>query len=53
MSVPNQKATALTQIKDTEDTIARLNSGKFTFGGLLKNDKEKKESIVIKTELVA
>ena len=33
-------------IADTQATIDRLNSGKFTFGGMLKSDQEKKESVV-------
>lgn len=44
---------ALEQIKDTEETIARLNAGKFTFGGMLKSDKEKKESVILKETLIA
>jgi hypothetical protein len=39
-------------IKDTEETINRLQSGKFTFGGMLKSDKEKKESIILKENLI-
>jgi hypothetical protein len=39
-------------ITDTQETIARLASGKFTFGGMLKNDKEKKESIIVKEEMI-
>lgn len=39
-------------IKDTEETINRLQSGKFTFGGMLKSDKEKKESIIVKEALI-
>lgn len=42
MDIPNQKKKAIEQIKDTEETIQRLNAGKFTFGGMLKSDKEKK-----------
>lgn len=51
VDIPNQKNKAIAQIKDIEETIQRLNAGKFTFGGLLKNDKEKKESIITKEAL--
>jgi hypothetical protein len=39
-------------IKDTEETINRLQSGKFTFGGMLKSEKEKKESIIVKEAMI-
>jgi len=52
MDIPNQKKKAIEQIKDTEETIQRLNAGKFTFGGMLKSDKEKKESIILKEQLI-
>jgi hypothetical protein len=48
VGIPSQKQRALEQIKDTEDTINRLTNGKFTFGGMLKSDKEKKESVINK-----
>lgn len=51
VDIPNQKNKAIAQIKDIEETIQRLNAGKFTFGGMLKNDKEKKESIITKEAL--
>lgn len=40
-------------IKDTEETIARMAAGKFTFTGMLKNEKEKKEAIIVKEEIIA
>lgn len=52
IDIPNQKARAIAQIKDTEDTINKLQSGKFTFGGMLKSDKEKKESVITKEALI-
>lgn len=52
MDIPNQKTKTISQIKDTEDTIQKLSAGKFTFGAMLKSDTEKKESIVVKQELV-
>lgn len=53
ISIPAQKTQAIDQIKDTEETISRLQSGKFTFGGMLKNEKEKKESVITKQALIA
>ncbi len=35
-------------IADTQATIDKLNSGKFTFGAMLKSDTEKKQSVVEK-----
>lgn len=52
LDTPNQKKKAIDQIKDTEETIEKLSAGRFTFGGMLKSDKEKKESIVIKQQLI-
>ena len=52
MDTTNQKAKALAQIRDTQDTIAKLNQGKFTFGGIFKSTAEKKESVVLKEQLV-
>lgn len=37
-SIDNQKKNAIAMIADTQATIDKLNSGKFTFGGLLKSD---------------
>jgi len=37
-SIDTQKKNAITMIADTQATIDKLNSGKFTFGALLKND---------------
>jgi hypothetical protein len=36
--VETQKKNAIAMIADTQTTIDKLNSGKFTFGGLLKSD---------------
>ena len=51
LDIPNQKTKAIADIKDIEETIQKLQGGKFTWGGLLKSDAEKKQSIVQK-ELV-
>ena len=51
--LPNQKKKTLEEIKDIEETVVKLQSGKFTWGGLLKNDQEKKQSIVNKEILKA
>lgn len=40
-------------IADTQDTINKLNAGKFTFGSLLKNDAQKKEQALAKAQLKA
>ena len=53
IDIPNQKRTAQNMIKDTEETIARMAAGKFTFTGMLKNEKEKKEAIIVKEEIIA
>ena len=37
-SIDSQKKNAITMIADTQATIDKLNSGKFTFGALLKSD---------------
>lgn len=52
MDVPNQKKQTIAQIKDTQDTVERLATGKFTFGAMLKSDTEKKESIINKEALI-
>lgn len=43
------------EIADTQDTINKLNAGKFTFGAMFKNDAEKKGQAIakmtIKTEM--
>lgn len=44
--LPNLKKKTVEEIKDIEETITKLNSGKFTWGGLLKSDLEKKQSAV-------
>jgi len=36
--MPNLKKKTAEEIKDIEETIAKLNSGKFTWGGILKSD---------------
>lgn len=36
---------------DIQDTIDKLEAGKFTFGGMLKSDNEKKASAVAKKEV--
>jgi len=38
-------------IADTQDTINKLNAGKFTFGSMLKSDAEKKAQAMQKAEL--
>lgn len=53
LDIPNQKRNAQNMIRDTEETIARMAAGKFTFTGMLKNEKEKKEAIIVKEELIA
>lgn len=52
MDLPNQKKKAIEQINDAKDTIERLQSGKFTFSGMLKNATEKKEMMVAKEQLI-
>jgi len=47
-SIDQQKAKAIAMIADTKETINKLNSGKFTFGSMLKNDSEKKQQVVEK-----
>ena len=51
MTIPLYKKKAIEQIKDTEETIARLNSGKFTFGSMFQSEKGKKESVILKEAL--
>jgi hypothetical protein len=41
-NIPVQKNKAIAEIKDIEETIQKLQAGKFTWGGLLKSDGEKK-----------
>lgn len=36
------KRKTIEDIKETQRTIDKLNSGQFTFGGMLKSDSEKK-----------
>jgi len=36
--IPNLKKKTVEEIKDIEETVAKLQSGKFTWGGLLKSD---------------
>jgi len=38
-------------IAETQDTINKLNAGKFTFGSLLKSDAEKKQQALAKAQL--
>ena len=45
MDIPNQKKKTIEQIKDTQDTIERLATGKFTFTGMLQSEVQKKETI--------
>jgi len=47
-SIDTQKKSAIAMIADTQATIDKLNSGKFTFGAMLKSDQEKKQSVVEK-----
>lgn len=49
MAVLRQKT--IKEIADTQDTINKLNAGKFTFGSLLKNDAQKKEQALAKAQL--
>lgn len=51
--MPNQKKNAVAQIKDIEETVVKLQSGKFTWGGMMKSDQEKKQSAVNKEILKA
>ena len=37
-SIDSQKKAAIAMIADTQATIDKLNSGKFTFGAMLKSD---------------
>lgn len=46
------KKTAISDITSTKAEIDKLNSGKFTFGGLFKNDSEKKTSAIIKSAFI-
>jgi hypothetical protein len=39
----NLKQKTIKEIADVQDTINKLNAGKFTFGSILKNEAEKKE----------
>ena len=45
-SIDDRKRKTQSQIQDLTDSINKLNSGKFTFGGMLKSDSQKKESAV-------
>jgi hypothetical protein len=47
-SIDSQKKNCIAMIADTQATIDKLNSGKFTFGAMLKSDQEKKQSVVEK-----
>jgi hypothetical protein len=45
------KQQTIKDIADTQDTINKLNAGKFTFGSMLKSDAEKKAQAMAKVEL--
>jgi hypothetical protein len=47
------KQQTIKDIADTQDTINKLNAGKFTFGSMLKSDAEKKAQAMAKVELKA
>lgn len=47
-SLESQKAKTIRDIKDIEDTIAKLNSGKFTFGAMFKDETGKKQQAIEK-----
>lgn len=51
--IDRQKQKCISDIQDLTDTINKLNSGKFTFGGMLKSDSSKKESAVQKSTIKA
>jgi len=42
---------AVKDIQETQETINKLNAGKFTFGSMLKSDSEKKEQALIKANV--
>ena len=44
----NLRMKTIKEIADVQDTINKLNAGKFTFGSMLKSDAEKKESALAK-----
>ena len=47
------QAKVVNQIKDIEETIAKLNSGKFTFGSMFKDDTGKKQQAIEKGQIKA
>lgn len=49
--IESQKAKTIRDIKDIEDTISKLNSGKFTFGSIFKDDSGKKQQAVEKGQV--
>jgi len=49
----NEKKRAIADIASLKDDIAKLNGGRFTFGGLLKDEAGKKQSAIEKGLLVA
>lgn len=52
-SLEAQKAKTIREIKDIEETIAKLNSGKFTFGGMFKDESGKKQQAIEKGQVKA
>ena len=48
-----QKEKAIKDIRDVQETIDKLNAGKFTFGSIFKNDTQKKQAVVEKQEVKA
>ena len=52
-SIDGLKKSAQAQITDLTDSINKLNAGKFTFGGMLKSESQKKEAAVQKATVKA
>ena len=52
-SIDSLKKKTNADIADLTDSIEKLNSGKFTFGGMLKSDSSKKESAIQKATVKA
>lgn len=47
------RSKTIKEIADTEETIKKLNAGKFTFGSMLKNAAEKKQEAIAKEQVKA
>lgn len=52
-SLTSMQSKVVAQIKDIEETIAKLNSGKFTFGSMFKDDTGKKQQAIEKGQIKA